>query len=115
MTTTTLFTMPLKDGKKDDYKAFLAECMGPRKSDYQDLLKRYGLNSVKIWLHTLEGKDYAMFIHEMDENAAKLLEGWSTSTHPFDQWFNKHLKDCYTFESLENAPPQPEFFGAVTA
>lgn len=113
--TTTLFAMPLKDGKKDTYMAFLAECMGPKKNEYKDLLKRYGLNSVKIWTHTFNNKDYAMFIHEMDDNAAELLAGWSTSTHPFDQWFDKHLKDCYDFDGLENAPPQPEFFGALAA
>ena len=112
---TTLFTMPLKDGKKADYMAFLNECMGPKKSEYADLLQRYGLNNVKIWIHTLNGTDYAMFIHDMDADAAKRLEGWSSSTHPFDQWFDKHLRECYKSEDLDNMPPQPEFFGELDA
>ena len=107
--------MPLKNGKKDDYKAFIAECMGPKKSEYQDLLKRYGLNNVKTWLHNLNGTDYAMFTHDMDDDAEKRLEGWTSSTHPFDQWFDKNLRDCYDYDGFENAPPQPEFFGTLAA
>ncbi len=111
--TTTLFSMPLKEGKKADYMAFLNECMGPRKSEYENLLKRYALNSIKIWTHTLNGKDYAMFIHEMGDDAEKCLENWSSSTHTFDQWFDKHLRDCYDIENFDDMPAQPKFFGEL--
>lgn len=110
---TTLFVMPLKEDKTEAYKAFLKECLGPKRKDYKDLLMRYGLNTVKIWIHTLNGKSYAMFIHEMDDDAAKRLETWSKSTHPFDQWFDKHLRDCYDIPNMENMPAQPEFFGEL--
>ena len=110
---TTLFTIPLKKGKTADYKAFLNECLGPKKNDYEDLLRRYGLNTVKIWIHTLNDKDYAMFIHEMSDDAAKRLEGWASSTHPFDQWFNKQLHDCYDIEDINHMPIQPEFLGEL--
>ena len=89
--------------------------MGPKKNDYKDLLKRYDLNTVKIWIHTLNGKDYAMFIHEMDDDAAKRLESWSSSTHPFDQWFDKQLRDCYDIDDINAMPPQPEFLGELDA
>lgn len=110
---TTLFAMPLKKDKTEDYKAFLKKCLGEHKDAYADLLSRYGLNSVKIWVHTLDGKDYAMFIHEMDSDAAKRLEGWSASKHPFDQWFDKHLRDCYDIKNMNNMPVQPSFFGEL--
>src|SRR5437879_150061 len=110
---TTMFIMPIKPGKKAAYMAFLKECMGPKKHEYKDLLKRYGLNNVKLWIHTLDGKDYVMFIHDMDDDAAKRLEGWAGSTHPFDQWFDKHLRDCYDVEDMVNMPAQPKFFGEL--
>jgi uncharacterized protein DUF6176 len=112
---TVLFVMPLKKGKTENYKAFLNECLGARRNEYEDLLRRYGLNIVKIWIHTLNDRNYAMFIHEMDEDAAKRLEGWSSSTHPFDQWFDKHLRDCYDIEDMNNMPIQPEFFDELDA
>ena len=112
---TTLFCMPIKKGKLEAFKAFVKVCLGERKSDYKDLLKRYGLNIVKIWTHTLDGKDYALFIHEMSHDAAESLKNWSSSTHPFDQWFDKHLRECYDIEDFDTMPPQPEFFGEIDA
>jgi hypothetical protein len=52
-----------------------------------------------------------MFIHEMGDDASERLKGWSSSTHPFDQWFDKNLRNCYDVESLDHIPTQPEFVG----
>lgn len=113
--TTTLFVMPLKKGKKANYKDFINELLTSKKEEYKDLLVRYDLNTLKMWIHTLDGKDYAMFIHEMGSDAAKRLEGWSSSTHPFDQWFNQQLMDCYDIKNIDDMPLQPEFFGELDA
>ena len=110
--TTQLFMMPIKPGKKADYLAFLNECMGPRLSEYQEMLKRYDLNTTKIWLQTIDGNDYAAFTHDMGEHAAERLAKWADSAHPFDQWFDAKLRECYTV-ALADAPPQPEFVGVV--
>lgn len=83
------------------------ECTGPKVKEYKDLLLRYGLNNVKLWTQTLDGKDYAMFIHEMDDDGMERLKDWATSTNPFDQWFEEKLKEFYDFD---NMPEQPEFF-----
>ena len=32
----TLFVIPIKKGKVDDYKAFIKECLGQRRSEYKD-------------------------------------------------------------------------------
>ena len=112
---TVLFTLPLKKGKTEAYKAFINECLGPNKNDYKDIHLRYGLNATKIWIHTLNGRDYAMFMHEMADDAAKHLEKWSSSMHPFDQWFNQNLCDCYDIEDMDHLPPQPEFLGELDA
>lgn len=111
---TTLFVMPIRKGKKSDYLNFVKECLGPKREEYKDLLKRYALHNVKTWTHSLNGNDYAMFTHDMDEEEAnKRLKEWSSSTHPFDQWFDQQLKNCYEIESLDNMPPQPEFLGEM--
>lgn len=108
-----LFTMPLKSGKLPAYKAFIDECTtGSKQEEYKDLLLRYGLNSTKMWLQTLDGKDYAMFIHDMDDDGMEKLKAWDASTHPFDQWFNQQLHDCYDFD---NKPEQPVFYSQFDA
>jgi hypothetical protein len=110
-----LFIMPLKKGKTATYKAFLRECMGPRRKDYEDLLLRYGLNDISIWVSTIDGRDYAVFTHEMNDNAAKLLESWSTSSHSFDQWFDKHLRDCYEVADVTKTSIKTDFLGKFDA
>jgi hypothetical protein len=112
---TTLFTMPIKKGNTDAYKAFIKECLGVRKNEYKDLLRRYNLNTMKMWIHTLNGIDYAMFIHEMGDDAEKRLKSWPSSNHSFDQWFAQHLNDCYDVENPGDMPTQPEFFGEIDA
>ncbi|MBN2689871.1 MAG: hypothetical protein JXR42_04675 [Gammaproteobacteria bacterium] len=110
---TALFVMPIKAGKLDSYKSFMGECLGPRKEDYIGLLKRYELNITKIWIHNIDGKNYAMFTHNMSKNSAELLKKWPDPSHPFDQWFKEKLYDCYDTETIENTPEQPVFLGEI--
>lgn len=110
---TVLFAMPIKRGKTGEYKAFIGELLGSKRKEYEDMHIRYDLYATKIWIHTLDGKDYAMFTHEMGDSAEKRLANWSSSTHPFDQWFNRRLLDCYDIKDMENTPMQPEFFGEL--
>ncbi|MCB1082261.1 MAG: hypothetical protein KDK63_03855 [Chlamydiia bacterium] len=111
MKTPTLFVMPLKEGKVETYKAFIEECMGPKSASYKDLLKRYGLNNARLWIHELEGKHYALFIHDMDEGAGELLAKWPDPNQPFDLWFDEKLRECYDVKDLSHMPPQPTSCG----
>lgn len=113
MQKSALFAMPLKAGKLNEYKAFVREAQTARGKEYSDMLKRYDLKNVKVWHHKFGDRDYILVLHDIGENALKLLEGWSASTHPFDNWFNKHLLNCYDISSLETAPKQPEFMFAL--
>jgi len=92
---TSLFAIPLKQGKHEAYKAFMRECVGSKKQEYADLLTRYGLKNVKSWTHHFSGMDYVLFVHDVEEDAFERLKGWTSSTHPFDQWFNEQLLNCY--------------------
>ena len=113
---TTLFVMPIKKGQTEAFKNFMAECLGPKKKEYADLLMRYGLNNCTMWTHTLQGIDYAMFTHDMDDDAAEKLNQWPDANHPFDIWFDQNLKACYDFEALEKMPmAQPTLFCAFEA
>ena len=110
---TALFTIPLKQGKTKAYKVLINECLTSKQNDYKDMHVRYGLKATKIWVHTVNGRDYPMFIHDMSDDAEKRLENCASSTYPFDQWFNKNLCACYDIEDMNNLPPQPAFLGEL--
>ncbi len=90
-----LFTIPLRAGMLNAYKAFVVEITGPRKREYSALLKRYGLKTAKVWVQTFGNKDYALVFHEAEDDALERLKTWSASTHPFDLWFGEQLNKCY--------------------
>ena len=106
---TILFAIPLKPGKLNAYKAFSKEITGPKKKEYADLLKRYGLKSAKVWHHTFGDKEYIMVLHDTEEDAQERLKNWSSSSHPFDRWFNEQILNCYDIKNFESMPPQPQF------
>ncbi len=98
---------PLKPGALPVFKAFMAEITGPRKSEYSDLLKRYGLKNSKVVYHKLAGVEFVVVAHDMEENAAERLAVWLTSSHPFDVWFKEKAREFYDFD-LAKVAGQPQ-------
>ena len=92
---TLLFATFLKPGTLGAYKGFVAEITGPRKKEYSELLKRYGLKTAKVWYEKLSDRDYIMIVHEAEDDALERLKNWTSSTHPFDLWFGEQLNICY--------------------
>ncbi len=102
---TIIYMNPLKPGKLAAYKKFIATFLVPRKMEYIDLLKRYGLNGgATVYYHKVGETEYAIVVHaNVSEDATQRLATWSDSTHPFDQWFNQQLLDLHDFKSIESS------------
>jgi hypothetical protein len=98
---TLVYINPLKAGKLNEYKAFTAENLGPRKKEYIDLLKRYGLITVKVYYHKLGGKEFVIVIHDAEDDATERLANFPTSRHSYDRWFFEQLGKLHDFDSLE--------------
>lgn len=90
-----LFVVPFKAGRLEAYRKFAAEITGPRKKEYAEMMKRYGLKSTRVWIQTIGGKEYAVVYHDAEEGAADHLKRWKDSLHPFDVWFKEQLGSCY--------------------
>lgn len=100
---TILFINPLKPGKLEEYKNFAAEITGPRKKEFIDLLNRYHLKTSEVWYHKLNGIEYVIVHHQVENNVTDPLANWPTSTHPFDQWFQQQLENLHDMENV--VPP----------
>ena len=97
---TILFINPLKPGKLEEYKVFAAEITGPRRKEFVDLLKRYHLKTSEVWHHKLGDIDYVIVRHEVENDIVDPLANWPTSTHPFDQWFQRQLNKLHDMEGV---------------
>ncbi len=95
---TIMFVNPLKPEKLNEYKAFMAEFTGPRKTEYLDLLSRYGLKSAKVHYHKIGNQEFVIVMHEQEPGKEALLANWPGSNHPFDLWFKEQLANLHDFE-----------------
>ncbi len=98
---TLVYINPLKPGKLDAYRAFSAENIGPRKAEYMDLLKRYGLKNAKVYYHRLAGKEFIVVVHDAEDDAVERLTHFNESNNPYDQWFLKQLVEFHDFNTVE--------------
>lgn len=104
---TILAVIPLKPGKLQAFKAFTAEITGPRKVEYADLLKRFGLKNAKVFYYPMDGKEFIGVLHDGEPDAIQRLKKFETSPHPFDQWFVSQLADLYIYTAEEEIYAKP--------
>ena len=94
---------PLRPGKLAAYKQFCATNAGPKKAEYIDLLKRYGLKDVEVYYHKLGEQEFVMVIHNIEADAMERLAHFAESKNPYDQWFTEQLKALHNFEEVPGA------------
>lgn len=111
MTTPTLYVFKLKSGKLNKYLNFINDLCNNKQDDYREILLRYGLNDVRLWHQNIDDDDYAMFIHNQDDDASKKLKLWNTTGDKFEEFFGEVLGDCYVDFRAE----QPKFVNAFDA
>ena len=103
--TATLFCHKIKNGKLEEVKSFIKECIVTKCKEYQDLLKRYDLNDTRFWLYEIDSKFYILFTHDMGPDGFTHLKNWNQNNDPFEQWFDEQLKELFV-SNPENRHPK---------
>lgn len=99
---TLVFVNPLKPGKLKEYRAFCAQNTGPRKREYLDLMKRYGIKNAKVYYHRVGEKEIVVVVHDAEDDALERLKGFASSTNPYDRWFVEQLQKMHDFSDGDN-------------
>jgi hypothetical protein len=99
--------VPLADDKVDDWRKFCAELAGPRRKDFEDLNRRYGLVRHGAWLQRMPGGGYLVIVLREGASPQNFLPGLRNSTHPFDRWFAERISVLHGFD-LTAVLPEPE-------
>lgn len=92
---TVLFCIPLKTDCAQQFRDFVTETSEQKSEEWKAMLARYDMSCVKVWVKTLEGRDYVFVYHECGPTFSEKIQGWNDSTHPFDQWFNAQITAVY--------------------
>ena len=89
---TTCMAVPIRPGKRETWKRFIAELNGPRRAAYEASRRRMGIRREAAWLQ----EDPPMCIVQIDaddpERASRELR---ESNDPFDRWFREQVLDIH--------------------
>ena len=103
----TLFAIPLKHGKLEEYLSFAKETE-LRAKEYSDMLQRYDIHSAKIWQTKIGYADYIFVYHDVGPDFQEKMKSWDVSDHPFDKWFRESIHNVYDIQSLNSFKPPVE-------
>jgi hypothetical protein len=88
------FSFPLKAGKTQEWRAWVKEVMGPRRSEYEAFSRKVGLGTQRAYLqHTSQG-DQAIIYLEGTYLQRTFLE-LQTSQDPFAVWLRQRTQDFF--------------------
>ena len=110
---TYAFMNPLKAGKTETWKKYIAEMTGPRAAEFKESRKRIGLTKEQVWLQHTPAGDFVVVYWEAAD-IGKVFEAFMTSQAPFDTWFReKILQESHGMDAKTPMPPMNEgFLGA---
>ena len=90
-------------GKTEAVRRLFAECLGPRRAEYDDLQRRAGLTEESYWLQTDPEGD--LFIVVSNRDQAAFMEIMANPQTDFERWIRDQLQDAFAFDL--QAPPGP--------
>ena len=94
------FVFPLRAGKTEEWRAWIAEVLGPRRGEYEAFSHQLGLSTQRAYLqHTPQG-DQAIIYLEGDD-----LQRLRTAQDPFAVRVRQRTKDLFEGVDLTQIEP----------
>ena len=102
---------PVLPGKEGAAKQFAETCMGPRRNECVDYLRRVGISRESWHLQKTPMGSFVV-VHFESEDPAKAFKMLAESSHPFDVWFKQQafqISGVDLGKPMEGAPPEEIF------
>lgn len=104
------FAIPIKPGKEETWKSFIADLTGSRKADFDDFNQRMGLTTHAAWLQqNPDGSQLAIVVVD-GPGESEFLGKTATSDHETDVWFRTMVEDVHPMDFSAPPPPAPVRF-----
>ena len=105
-----LYAWPIRSGRRDDFHAFVAELMGPRRVEWAESHHRRGVTRQVVFFGRDGGRDLAM-VYTESVDPERSLALIAASDHPFDHWLSGEIAELLeariAVESLADTAPKP--------
>lgn len=104
----TITIRPVTSGKLDDWRAFHAELMGPRRVEWAQSQRRRGITRQVVAV-TRDGEHDLAVVFTEGRDPAAALRALGDSPETFDVWFMERVRDLHgealvTEITLDTAP-----------
>jgi hypothetical protein len=95
---------PIPRGKTAAVRRFLAECLGPRKEECDDLQRRSGIREESYWLQSdPEDGDTLIVVSDGPQEGF-----WAIMANPqtaFDRWYREQIESIWEFDATQPGAP----------
>ena len=108
------FAVPIPPGKIDAVRRFTEECLGARKSEFDDLQRRFGVTEESYWLQRdpAGGGDLLIVVSNSDQT--DFLEIMANPQTPFDRWYRDQIREIVGDAAVEPWDERNELLGRWT-
>lgn len=100
---TIAFAVPILPGKTDAWRAFAAEIVGPRKSQFEQSQKEVHVTAENWYLQQTPHGDMAIIYME-GEDPASALGHISQSQGEFEMWFKEQALEIHGMDLSQPMP-----------
>jgi hypothetical protein len=98
------FVFPLRAGKTEEWRAWIAEILGPRRSEYEAFSRKHGLSAQRAYLqHTPHGDQAIIYLE--GEDLQRTFQLLRTAQAPFVVWVRQRTKDLFEGVDLTQIEP----------
>jgi hypothetical protein len=114
--TSTIVARPIRDGKLDEWRAFVSDLMGPRRAEWAQSKRRRGIRHVTIATAWHDNRPLAV-LYVSGEDPEAGMSRLAESADPFDAWLTGRqaeiLGDRLDVQVIgDTAPPSGPWKGA---
>ncbi len=93
--------LPILPDKVEAWEQYNSQVNGPRRSEFEDMLRRHGYTTWMVWRQRTPKTDLLIVFQE-----GPLSGSIGKSDHPFDMWFKEQVRE-FTGVDLGQLPPGP--------
>jgi len=86
--------VPLLEAKVEAWKAWVLECLGPRREEFDDFNERMGLTLHRAWLMPSRQGPLVAVVFD-GPGAESFLPKMAVSQEPFDRWFRERVSEFH--------------------
>ena len=86
----TAIAVAVLESKVDAWKAWVLQCMGPRREEFDRFNERMRLTVHRAWLMQSRQGPLAIVVFD-GPGAEGFLQKMATFEEPFDRWFREHI------------------------